>query len=132
DPPAGLMDAMVIAFSLEGGTPRGSRLPPELIEPSSRIVVSANIEGAPRTMMIDTGASTIVLRRDLFSALASDGRRQSTVVAGSEGGASAATQMRTRSVAIGGAEVTRAVATSSVRFDESLDLIGREIGHPLD
>src|SRR5579871_1026638 len=71
--PPDLLPGTKIPFTLEGGgtTPLGGFT---VTTPPSRIVVTADIEGVPHRMMIDTGASLVTVDKALFASITKDGR----------------------------------------------------------
>jgi hypothetical protein len=78
--------------------------------------------------VVDTGASNIVLRAWLYDALARDGRGQCGTRARTILGESIASNMRLRSVGVGGAFVSGAPASKDETAERLLDAIEIEIG----
>jgi hypothetical protein len=132
-PPSDVEVAGVTAsFRLEGGgngvVPAATR---PVAFPATRIVLHALLEGTDRVMMVDTGASTIVLRDSVFTQLVSDGRGVlSDLPITMVGTMSLARVTRVRSLSVAGAVVTGAPAATI--GDTVLDNVGQEVGHPLD
>ena len=132
-PPADLLAPTTIPFSLEGG---GVGLLPKdlgvLEFPASRIIVPAVIEGTPRTMLLDTGASWVALRTSIFQEIVSDGRGQVSDDATLATGRTTTKVTRLRTVSAGGQEVLGAVAAAGDRVDALLLTLSTEVGHPVD
>ncbi len=123
---------VVVPFSVEGGgmgTIAGGN-GEEVDVPPTRLVLNATIEGAMRTLIVDTGASFTLLRQSLFATLISDGRATLDVESSTSGGSAEGAVARTRSLGVG-------VATSSGSPVESvddpvLDDLAAETGTPVD
>ena len=132
-PPADLLAPTTIPFSLEGG---GVGLLPKdlgvLEFPASRIIVPAVIEGTPRTMLLDTGASWVALRTSIFREIVSDGRGQVSDDATLATGRTTTKVTRLRTVSVGGEEVLGAVAAAGDWVDALLLTLSTEVGHPVD
>ena len=122
----------IVAFVLAGGgrgTIAGGN--GQIVEvPPTRLVVQAQIDGAARTLVVDTGASFTLLRQSLFAPLVADGRAQLTFKAATATGATQGTVARARSLRVGAA----AQAGSPVGgvADADMDSIASETGHAVD
>jgi predicted aspartyl protease len=127
-PPSGVeATATSVTFVLQGG----GQVSGVLTYPATRILLSPLLEGAPRTLLLDTGASGVVLANDLFNGIVSDGRKTLTTVITALSGTVSSQVTRLRSVKVGAAEVTGVVATS-IGAAPQLDAISKEVGHPVD
>ena len=100
--------------------------------PASRILVTATIEGIEHPFIIDTGASSVFVRKSLFAKVTADGRGQLKSQVSTVEGEASTTLFRLRSVALGGAEVKSAPAAQSATIDGLLDGVGQEVGQPID
>jgi predicted aspartyl protease len=132
-PPAMVMPVVPVPFSLEGGGV--GELPDNagvMQFPASRVIVQGTVEGAPRTFLLDTGASWVALRTPLFQAIAADGRGQVVDEASLATGNTKTNIMRLRSVVVQGQEVKDAVAASGTKVDQLIDNLVIEVGHPVD
>ena len=118
-------------FSLEGGG-RGQFSTGDVVDfPATRIVVTAKIDGVAHAFVVDTGASFAVVRKSLYDALLSDGRKVLPVDVSLVAGAATASAFRLRSLEIGGALVSSVVAAYP-GSDNLLDAVGQEVHHPID
>lgn len=117
-----------IPFRLRGGgalATAGGSVP----VPATRLLVDAVIEGAPRRLVLDTGASTTALRDDLVAALAV-GRRSASLRVVVQGGVATQRVVRTQSLAALGSTRTGAAV---VGYDRAgLAAIGAEVGVAVD
>lgn len=123
-----LPESVERSFTLRGGgtlTHSGA----EVAVPPTRIVLDAEVEGARRTLVLDTGASTSALRSELIDALATS-RRSITLRVTSQGGVSTQRLVRARALnALG----VRAEGVALVGFSgEALDAISSEVGARVD
>lgn len=122
--------AIVRPVSVRGGAviqfPDGSGLQ----VPPTRLLVDATVEGMAVRLLVDSGASTVALRDDLYAQLVSDGRATITVTASEQGGATTERVARARVVEALGARRDAPVVVSfpAARL---LDL-SREIGTGVD
>ncbi len=131
--PAGVLPTpQVIAFRLAGGgtgiIAGGSGT--VLDVPRSRIVVSVEIEGALRTLVVDTGASYTLLRQSLYTALVADGRAQLRVQSATASGIAQGSLTRARSLALDRLTSTGAVMTGVP--DELVQNLENEVGTAID
>jgi hypothetical protein len=130
--PMGVMAAATVPFSLMGGR-TVSLGTTSVTLPKSRIVVSVLIEGAPHTMIVDTGASFVTLLSSTFSALTSDGR--ATLPAGmveTVAGVSTATMARTKTMTVGGVEVDGVVVVDDPATDTFFQGVSQEVGETIE
>jgi hypothetical protein len=119
-----------VAFALRGGgavSQNGS----VIVFPATRVMLTADVEGTPRALMLDTGASEIALRSSLYDALVADGRAQlSGLPIQTAMGPTTAEVTRARAVTVAGQTVTN-VAVMTVG-DALLDSLRDEIATPVD
>ena len=131
--PDGLVPAVSVPFSLEGGG--FAQLPnddSEISFPPSRIIIAGELEGHPLTFVLDTGASWMAVTTGFFDQITADGRGTVTVDAGLAGGETSAELARMRALSVAGLEVDDTVAVAGSRIDDLLDTLGREVGHAVD
>jgi hypothetical protein len=125
---SGLLPEIVQPFALEGGgvTQDGNTT---LTIPTSRVVVTVDIEGNSYRMIVDSGASEVVIDAAAFAALTSDNRTQLTA-GGVEttSGLSSASYTRAKTIAVGGAQVTGVVVAHDASFDTNIADIGSDSG----
>lgn len=100
--------------------------------PASRVIVSAQIEGQPYRLLVDTGASWIGLDSSWFSTIASDGRVTISDDATLETGATTASVTRLHSMSVAGVEVPKLAAVSGSGIDQLLTTISQEVGERVD
>ena len=123
--------ARAVPFRLEGGSDNSMANAQGLAWPATRVVVSALVEGAPRTLVVDSGSSYVVLRHALFDALVSDGRKVlGGVRIGGAGDVLEGRLTRSRSVALADTAVAGAAVLDV--GDALLDRFAAEIGEPVD
>ncbi len=97
----------------------------------TRVPLTVTVDGTARTLILDSGASYLVLRGAEWSALAADGRPTlDGVPILSASGPISGRLTRARTVTLGG----EAVADAPVLDigDELLDSFAAEVGHPVD
>ena len=133
-PPSGLGADTALDFELAGGaTEEGVPSQP------SRIIVAVTIEGHDYTMMVDTGATSIVVSQSVYSTLTADGRTQlngGTVETTS--GTSSSSTTRVASVVVGGVggvggvEVDNVVVAHDTSFDSNLANVSDDAGETID
>lgn len=97
--------------------------------PPTRILVDAEIEGERRAMILDSGASTSALRRELVDALAAS-RRSVSLRVTAQGGAVSQRLLRVRSISALGV-TTRDAAVVGFSGD-GLAALSAEVGSPVD
>jgi hypothetical protein len=132
-PPEGVLEPVIVPFSLEGGGLGPVSAGGESIRfPASRVVVPATVEGREVTLLLDTGASWVGLRSTLFNAIVQDGRAQLSVEATLAQGTATTNVARLRSVSVAGAEVKDPVAASATTVDELMVHLSDEVGHTID
>ncbi len=132
--PANLQPSVDVPFQLEGGgIAQIQGVPGTVPFPPSRITLNANVEGTPHTIVVDTGASFVILRESVYSQITSDGRTQlGGIQATSISGMSTATVTRLKSLVLGAAEVDGVAASADPAFDTLLDGLANEIGRTVD
>jgi hypothetical protein len=130
--PAGLLEPFVFPMSLEGGGP--GLLPDGSVTQlaPSRIILTANVEGTPRILLLDTGASTVALRSDVFQAIASDGRLQTQSAVQLVTGGTMTDVLRLANVTLGSAAVSGPLAVAGTGIDDLLVGLTAEVGHQVD
>ena len=130
--PSGLLDPFVFPMSLEGGGP--GLLPDGSVTQlaPSRIILTATIEGTPRILLLDTGASSVALRSDVFQAIASDGRPQTKSAVQLVTGGTNTDVLRLANVSVGSAEVSGPLAVAGTGIDDLLVGLTTEVGHQVD
>jgi hypothetical protein len=132
-PPDGLMAPLVVPFSIEGGGAGPVSAGGEIIRyPASRVTVSTTVEGRALNLLLDTGASWVGLRSDVFGTIVQDGRRQLTMEATLAQGATSTSVARLRTVSVSGEEVSGPVAASAATVDGLLEHLSVEVGHRID
>jgi hypothetical protein len=132
-PPDGVLEPVVVPFSLEGGGAGPITEGGEVIRfPASRVILPALVEGRPVTLLLDTGASWVGLRSTLFNAIVQDGRAQLSVEATLAQGTATTNVARLRSVSVAGAVVQDPVAASAETVDELMNHLSAEVGHTID
>jgi hypothetical protein len=132
-PPDGVLDPVVVPFSLEGGGAGPIQEGGEIIRfPASRVILPATVEDRPLTLLLDTGASWVGLRSSIFNAIVQDGRAQLAVEATLAQGTATTNVARLRSVSVAGAEVKEPVAASAETVDELMNHLSAEVGHTID
>jgi hypothetical protein len=123
-----------IAFDLEGGG-IGSVDPAMMMlvaYPSTRVALMVDVEGTAHPMILDSGASEVAVRQELFDALIADGRAQVTGFAlSTASGPMAGRVTRARSITVGD-QTVEGPAVLSLGSDRLLDGLAMEIGHPVD
>ena len=121
-------EATEVPFTLRGGG-RFVLGGGEVAVPPTRIVLPAEVEGVPRALLLDTGASTSALRTDLVEAMARD-RRSVRLGVTTQDGVVTQRLLRVRSLRIAG--LTPAFP-AVVGYDASaLAAIAAEVGVPVD
>src|SRR6185295_7201557 len=116
-PPPDVEPAIGVRFTLEGGGAGPLEPGGEVIEfPASRVIVTGEVEGRPMKFLLDTGASWVALKTDLFRTLLGDGRGTISVEANLAQGTATTGVARARSVVVAGAEVTSAVIASGPKI----------------
>lgn len=119
-----------VAFALRGGG-AVSQNGNVIVFPATRVMLTAEVEGVARALMLDTGASEIALRTSLYEALVADGRAQlSGLPLQTAMGPTTAEVTRARAVTVAGQTVTD-VAVMTVG-DSLLDSLRDEIAMPVD
>lgn len=132
-PPAGVLPPTIVPFSLEGGGQGPISDGGQVIRfPASRVILGATVEGRQLTMLLDTGASWVGLRSDIFNGFVQDGRAELQVEATLAQGTATTNVARLRSVSVAGAEVKDAVAASAETVDELMQHLSAEVGHQID
>jgi len=96
------------------------------------VVLTANVGGSDRVLLLDTGASWLALRSDIFQSIASDGRRQVPGSVSLVNGQSTTVVARLRTAAVGSADVTGPIAVSGTGIDDLLSSLTQELRHPID
>jgi hypothetical protein len=131
--PDGVLAPVTVPFSLEGGG-RGpvSQGGEPIRFPASRVIVPTTVEGRAVNLLLDTGASWVGLRSDIFNAIAADGRGQLAVEASLAQSTATTHVARLRSVVVSGAEVQGAVAAAAESVDGLLGDLSNEVGHSID
>lgn len=118
----------VIPFTLRGGG-RFVVSGREVAVPPTRIVLSAEVEGVTRALLLDTGASTSALRSDLVEAMARD-RRSARLAVTTQDGVVTQRLLRVRTLRVAG---TDALGPAVVGYDaDALASIAAEVGGPVD
>jgi hypothetical protein len=102
-----------------------------ILFPATRVMLTADIEGTPRALMLDTGASEVAVRGDIYDALVADGRTQlSGLPIQTAMGPTTADVTRARAITVGGQMVANpAVMTVG---DALLDALQDEVKMPVD
>ncbi|MEO9193044.1 MAG: aspartyl protease family protein [Polyangia bacterium] len=129
EPPAGVAPPIERAFELEGGGETKTSFGVRYFA-ATRIFVSVEVEGRALTLLLDTGADVVYLRRQTFDALVGDGRKTLSITAAAAGGAVDTEVARTSSVRVYGEEVSDAFISY---VDEGrIDELAKEAGRPVD
>ena len=126
--PTDVGPALSVPFILSGGgTDDG------VVVPASRVVVAVTIEGTVLSMILDTGASDIILSASAFAALTADGRVQTDGgMNQTTTGSSESSITRAATVLVGGAEVDRPIVSHDTAFDANLAEVSADVGHTID
>ncbi len=131
--PSDTIESHVIDVSLEGGGLTRDPVTDTTFEvPTSRVLVSAVVEGRPLTLLVDSGASVTVLRAALVEELLADGRPTLEATASGMFGMDQSILFRLRSMSVGGADVPDVIAARSDGFEGLLDGISEETGTTID
>ena len=120
-----------LPFALEGGgsTQDGNTT---VTVPTSRVVVSVQIEQSTYRMIVDSGASEVVLDDAAFTALTSDGRAQlSAGGVETASGESSASYARAKTIALGAAQATGVLVAHDTSFDTNIATIATETGEDI-
>jgi hypothetical protein len=134
-PPPGIQAGHVMPFTLMGGgTVQAANANVTL--PKSRVVLSVQIEGAPHTMVVDTGSTYLTLRSTIFDSMTSDGRAilSDGPINTAQGPLSGALS-RVRSVVLGDddrVEADGVVVAGDQTVDPFFDEVQHETGQPID
>jgi hypothetical protein len=131
---SGVAPAGVIApFHLEGGGTGRLAGETDVIRFSpTRVALDVQIEGVTHPVVVDTGASMVVLRSALFASLTADGRGQVSVSPLTVMGVAPGSATRVRSMVIGtGSGGVAGVPALSIG-DSLFDSLAAEVGHPVD
>jgi hypothetical protein len=132
--PAGVESGGTLAFALEGGGVGTIDAARTMVVnfPSTRVAVTVDIEGTSHPMVLDSGASEVTLRQELFDSLVADGRAQvSGFALSTASGPMAGRVTRARAITVGDQTVV-GPAILSLGSDELLDSLAHEVGHPVD
>jgi predicted aspartyl protease len=130
--PDQLLEPITIPMTLEGGGP-GLLPDGSVLQFSpSRIILDASVEGTNRVLLLDTGASSVALRSDLFQAIATDGRAQAKGTVRLVTGDASTTVMRLNSVGVDSAQAQGPLAVAGGGIDDLLHGLGQEVGHTVD
>jgi hypothetical protein len=132
--PSGVEAGSTIPFDLEGGGVGAIDPQRKMVVsfPATRIALDIDVEGTSHPVILDSGASDVALRQEVFDALVGDGRAQmsgfqlSTAAGPMEGRIA-----RARSIAVGG-ETVEGPVILSLGSDDLLDALAGEMGHPVD
>src|SRR6266540_495100 len=119
-----------VSFALRGGG--GANVNGTIILfPATRVVVTADFEGQPHTLILDTGASEVAVRSSVYETLVGDGRAQlSGLPISTAMGLTSAQVTRAKTITVAGQTVINpAVMTVG---DELLDSLEGEIHIPVD
>jgi len=130
--PSGLLPETRLAFQLlGGGTTQAGGVP--LTVPKSRIVVSVDIEGERHMMIVDTGASDVVVDQALYAAITKDGRAQvSGGTVDTTSGMSSASITRVKTLSLGGAQAKGVVVAHDASFDTNLADVSTDAGQTIE
>lgn len=129
----GLLSDHAIPFDFEGGgTTVQVSSSSSVTVPRSRVVVDVAIEGTSYRMMLDSGASQVVVDADVFAALTADGRTTLTIGGvQTTAGESSASYTRVRSIRVGDAEVDAPVIGHDTSFDANIASLSTDAGETL-
>ena len=120
-----------LPFALEGGgvTQDGAT---SVTIPTSRVVVDVDIEGHDYRMILDTGASEVVLDADAFAEITADGRKQlSSGGVETTAGVSSAAYSRAKTIAVGTAQASGVLIAHDTSFDTNIATIATETGEAI-
>jgi hypothetical protein len=130
--PSGLMPEIKTPFSLKGGGKvqvNGT----SVTLPKSRIVVNVDIEGSKHTLLVDTGATDVILAQALYSAITKDGRTQlSGGTVDTTSGMSTASFTRVKTISLGGTTANGVVVAHDVSFDTNLADVSSDAGETIE
>lgn len=123
-------DAITQPFQLAGGGSLSLSSGEAVPVPATRLLVAASVEGAARTLLLDTGATFSVLSEELVADLARDGRGSLQVDVAARGGAVRLTLLRVRELRALG--VTRTGVSVSGFSAQVLAQVSAEVGARVD
>ncbi len=128
DAPTDLGASLSVPFTLSGGgSDDGVPIP------ASRVVVPVVIEGITFSMIIDTGASDVILSADAYNGIVADGRVQTDGgMSQTTTGTSDSSITRVRSIVVGGATVERPIIGHDAAFDANIAEVSADVGHTID
>lgn len=130
----GLAAPIALPFSLEGGGDAASA-GTRFHYPATRVPILVTVEGVASPMVLDSGASYVVLRDARWRALAADGRaRLDGVPIESANGTLGASLTRAKAISVGAGEDAQSLDAVPVLDigDDLLDGFAAEVGHPVD
>ena len=126
--PADLGATLSVPFTLAGGG-NDDGVP----IPASRVVVPVVIEGTTFSMIVDTGASDVVLSADAYDSIVADGRVQTDGgMSQTTTGTSDSSITRVRTIVVGDATVDRPVIGHDASFDANIAEVSADVGHTID
>jgi hypothetical protein len=128
-PPAGVGPPVTAPFALEGGGDGTIDGTPVSL-PATRISLPVVVEGMTMQMVLDTGSSTLILRPDVYDAIVTDGRPQSSIDVATVMGTVSAPLTRVQSVTVAGAATQTDV--DAVRAPLDVGALELEVGHRVD
>jgi hypothetical protein len=126
---------VVAPFHLEGGGAGQLAGESEVIRfPATRVSLDVQIEGKTHPVVVDTGASMVVLRSGLFADLTADGRGKVSVSPLTVMGVASGSATRLRSLTIGSSGAAKEIdGVPALSIGDSLlDSLQAEVGHPVD
>ena len=128
DAPTDLGAPLSVPFTLSGGgTDDGVPIP------ASRVVVPVVIEGTTFSMIVDTGASDVILSAGAYNSIVADGRVQTDGgMSQTTTGTSDSSITRVRSIVVGDATVDRPVIGHDAAFDANIAEVSADVGHTID
>jgi hypothetical protein len=128
DAPTDLGATLSVPFTLSGGgSDEGVPIP------ASRVVVPVVIEGTTFSMIVDTGASDVILSADAYNSIVADGRVQTDGgMSQTTTGTSDSSITRVRSIVVGDATVERPVIGHDAAFDANIAEVSADVGHTID
>jgi hypothetical protein len=131
--PTETMESYAIPFSFEGGGRARDPVTDTIYDvPRSRVIVDASVEGNAVRLLVDTGASSTVIRAGLAEQLTADGRPTLDAPAVGMFGMDTASLFRVREVKVADATVEEPIVAKSPAFEALLDGIEEETGARVD
>lgn len=129
----GLLQESTLPFDFEGGGSQVSVSGQNVAVPKSRVVVTVDIEGGKYRMIVDTGASAVVVDAATYATLTADGRAQLTSGGvQTTSGESSASYTRTKTISLGTATASDVLVAHDTSFDDNLASLTADAGETIN